>query len=245
MGRKKSEKPSGIEVLWETMWGRFALVGFLLGFLWLVLLVDWAVFGADEAGLRAYGIRPRQVDGLPGILFAPFLHAGVNHLAMNAVPFLVLGCLMMIRGIRDFLFTVLVSILAGGGVVWLVGARGIHLGVSGVVFGLLGCLIVVGILERRPLGIVMSSLVTVFYGGLLLILVSGPVDSSWESHVFGFLSGLGSAWWLTRRVRRDRRQAWALRQARKEPATVEPVPEPEPTPTLEPELTPEPEIEPE
>ncbi|MBR59471.1 MAG: rhomboid family intramembrane serine protease [Myxococcales bacterium] len=226
MGKSKDGKPKGIRVLWETLLGRFALVGFILGFLWLVLLVNWAIYGADSVGLCRYGIQPRKLDGLIGILFAPFLHVGVEHLAANALPFLVFGCLMMLRGIREFLFTVVAAILVGGAAVWLVGSSGVHIGVSGVVFGLMGCLILVSVLERRVLNLFIIILVVVFDGLILLVLISDwHTATSVESHVFGFLSGVGVALWLTRQVRRERREARERRQMRK--AQAAPSPEPE------------------
>ena len=67
--------------------------------------------------LSAFGIRPRTMVGLWGILFAPFLHANLAHLLANTVPFIVLGWLVALRGTRQFITVTAVVMLLGGGAV--------------------------------------------------------------------------------------------------------------------------------
>src|SRR5437868_9831691 len=86
--------------------------------------VMWLVEGANlitHNALDAYGIRPRTTAGLWGILFTPFLHANLAHLISNTVPFLVLGWLVALRRVRDFLLVTALVMLAGGAVLGLVG----------------------------------------------------------------------------------------------------------------------------
>ena len=66
-----------------------------------------------------FGIQPRTLIGLRGILFAPFLHGSFRHLLANTAPFLVLGGLVMVRRIRDFFYVNLIVILLGGFGTWL------------------------------------------------------------------------------------------------------------------------------
>ena len=46
---------------------------------WLVYIINFAM----PVDLRLYGLRPRQLEGLWGILFSPFLHGNLNHLIAN------------------------------------------------------------------------------------------------------------------------------------------------------------------
>src|SRR5258708_5444782 len=106
---------------------------------WLVELVDEVAFGGS---LDRFGIQPRNVGALWGILAAPLLHVGWVHLASNTVPFIVLGWLVLLRGLRDFLVVTLFAVVIGGLGVWVFGAANIvTVRARCVVFGYLGYLL--------------------------------------------------------------------------------------------------------
>lgn len=149
------------------------------------------------SGLDQYGIVPRNLIGLRGILFAPFLHGNLGHLIGNTIPFLVLGWFVMLREINDFLVVSIISALVSGLGTWLFGAPGIHIGASGVIFGYLGYLLLRGYFERSAIAIAMSLFVCVLYGSLLFGLSPFQIGISWEGHLFGFLGGVLSARLLT------------------------------------------------
>ncbi|MEW6283752.1 MAG: rhomboid family intramembrane serine protease [Candidatus Eremiobacterota bacterium] len=168
-----------------------------------LLLTFWALETVDvvllHQALNRYGIVPRTQDGLWGILFAPFLHGGFPHLIANSVPFLVLGWLVLVRGVKDFLAVSLVTVLVAGLGTWLVGAAGtVHIGASGVVFGYLGYLMLRGFFERKILSILLSIGVGYLYGRYLPGVLPGQQGISWECHLFGFLGGALAAWLMTR-----------------------------------------------
>jgi membrane associated rhomboid family serine protease len=62
------------------------LAGFVITF-WVVEIVDLIVYGGQ---LDQYGILPRHIIGLRGILWSPFLHGNLPHLIANTGPFLIL-----------------------------------------------------------------------------------------------------------------------------------------------------------
>ena len=66
-----------------------------------MVVVMWVVEALDALGahLDNDGIHPGDVDGLPGIAFAPFLHASWAHLIGNTIPFLVLGFTIALGGL--------------------------------------------------------------------------------------------------------------------------------------------------
>src|SRR5512145_2123158 len=59
--------------------------------LWLLQIANWAL-GVDAL---PFGVRPRAVEGLVGIVFAPLAHGGFEHLLANTVPLAVLATAML------------------------------------------------------------------------------------------------------------------------------------------------------
>jgi membrane associated rhomboid family serine protease len=179
----------------KTLVGEFKIrAQFLLGLvalMWLGEIADLLVF---QGALDARGIRPRTEAGLWGILFAPFLHGGFGHLLANTVPLLVLGWLVLLRSLRDFLWVTAVAVLLGGLGVWLVGGpRTVHIGASGLVFGYLGYLLLRGFLERSLSAIVIAVVAGLLYGGALWGVLPIRQGVSWEGHLFGFAGGATAA----------------------------------------------------
>jgi membrane associated rhomboid family serine protease len=166
---------------------RLGLPLVLVAVLWIVEVVNLVTQGA----LLDLGIRPRSPEGLRGIVFAPFLHASLAHLVANTVPFLVLGWLVAVRGLREFfLVTVCVMVLGGAGV-WLVGRPfSVHVGASGLIFGYLGFLLARGFWERSVTAIALSLVALFLYGGVLWGVLPASQRISWEGHLFGLIAGI-------------------------------------------------------
>lgn len=172
------------------------LGGFVL-LIWLLEIVDWIIL---DGALDGLGVKPRSLSGLKGILFMPFLHSGFGHLLSNTVPFIVLGALVMLSGLSTFLTVAGLSILASGIGVWLLGgANSVHIGASGLVFGLFGFLLTRAYFERSIKAIVIAFAVLVFYGGILWGLLPFWLGVSWLGHLFGFAGGVIAAYWLNKR----------------------------------------------
>src|SRR4030081_1271626 len=158
---------------------------------WGVELVDRAAYNGS---LERFGIHPRDLPGLWGILAAPLLHAGWLHLAANTGPFVVLGWLVMLRRISDFVVVTALATLIGGLGVWLFGApNSVHVGASGLIFGYLGYLLARGYFERSGWAILLGGAALVLYGGVLWGVLPGQPGISWEGHLFGFVGGVAAA----------------------------------------------------
>jgi membrane associated rhomboid family serine protease len=182
-------------------------VGAMAAVMWLVEIVD-QVSGAN---LDADGIRPHDVSGLDGIVFAPFLHAGFGHLISNTVPFLVLGAVIALGGLRRTLLVTVVVMLVGGFGVWLFAPSGTdHIGASGVVFGYAAYLIARGLFSRSALHLVAGALVVAVWGGTLLYDLVPRDGISWQGHLFGAVGGVVAAWLLDRRAQPARRADAAI-----------------------------------
>jgi membrane associated rhomboid family serine protease len=164
--------------------------------------VLWIAFAVDEllgGGLLRYGVRPRSIDGLGGIFFAPFLHANFDHLAANTIPVLALGWLVMLRDPRHFFVVVLAATLGGGLTAWLLGSpNSVHIGASGVIFGFFGFLVFAGWYARSLASILLSVLVVSIWGGLVFSVLPGQPGISWQEHLGGFVGGALAARWYAR-----------------------------------------------
>ncbi|HUO85627.1 MAG TPA: rhomboid family intramembrane serine protease [Thermoanaerobaculia bacterium] len=172
-------------------------------FLWLIEAVDQILPGNP---LDAWGIWPRNLDGLPGILIAPFLHRGFDHLLANTIPLLLLGSVILLRGVRQWVTLLQIVILISGVGAWLLGSpRSNHIGASGVVFGLVGFLIARGVIERTWTAALTALVTALLYGGAVGASIIPEADVSWTMHAFGFLGGIAAARWLCRPSPRHRR----------------------------------------
>lgn len=157
----------------------------------------WASFAAtflSGGALLSFGIVPRTMSGLRGILFAPFLHANLQHLLSNTVPFVVLGWLVMLRDKTHFGRVTLAAALASGLASWLLGAPGsVHVGASGVIFGYLGFLMLSGWYARTIGSVLLSVGVTALWGGLVFGVLPSVPGVSWQGHLGGFIGGILAA----------------------------------------------------
>lgn len=161
------------------------------------VLVLWLVLGFDEIyrlDLVRYGIFPRSFSGLRGVLFAPLIHGGVEHLFNNSIPLLVLGWLMVYFYPKASGRVVLLTWVISGLGVWAVGRGSFHIGASGVVYGLAGFVFFSGVIRRRIALMAVSLIVVFLYGSLWWGVLPLQPDVSWESHLFGGIAGSLMAW---------------------------------------------------
>jgi len=171
------------------------IVGFVAVLL-IVFLADLLIYPVD---FNAFGLVPRTMAGLAGIVTMPFLHFDIRHLMGNSIPLLVL--LMLLAGSRARSWEIVgETVFFGGLLLWLFGRSANHIGASGLVFGLIAFLIVSGLLERRLLSLMVSLIVGFFYGGTLLSGVLPRIGSavSWDGHLCGAVAGTLVAYSLTR-----------------------------------------------
>lgn len=162
-----------------------------VGFIWLVFVLDRFM------ALENFGLIPRSLRGLVGILTLPFLHGDLSHIISNTIPLIVLLALLAGSRANSIDIVVMISVLAGV-VLWLFGRTAIHIGASVLVFGLIGFLVCAGFFEKRLLSAIIAIGVAVTYGSTLLSGVL-PTNSgvSWEGHLFGALAGGVVAYYIS------------------------------------------------
>jgi membrane associated rhomboid family serine protease len=171
------------------------VVAAMAAVMWAVEIVDVVAGDLDSAG-----IRPRDPEGLVGIVAAPFLHGGFGHLFGNTIPFVILGAVIALSGLVRVVSVTAIVALVGGLGVWLVApATTLHIGASGIVFGFITYLIARGLWSRRALHLVVGFIVLFVYGGTLLFGFVPTPGVSWQGHAFGALGGVLAAWLLERR----------------------------------------------
>jgi membrane associated rhomboid family serine protease len=166
---------------------RFTPVLALTALCWLVFLVNNLMLGGH---FDQYGIVPRRISSLPGILFTPFLHGSYEHLVANTVPLLILGGIICARGRGEFIIVTAAGILLGGGLTWLFARNACHIGASGLIFCYFGYLASLAWFNRTFLSLCISVLCIVGYGGIIRGVVPTSTAISWESHLSGLVTGI-------------------------------------------------------
>ena len=172
----------------------------LVGLMWASEILDLIL----PLSFDQFGIRPRQLDHLQGIVLSPFLHLGFGHLLTNTVSLLVLGSMLALSTRHLWLVTGGVVLLGGLGVWLLGGPNTVHIGASGVVYGYAAFLAVYGFIARRFGQALLGMLVIVVYGSMIWGVLPIREGVSWQGHLFGAAAGVLLAVWLGRRDRGPR-----------------------------------------
>lgn len=162
----------------------------LIGCLYLIHIINWIV----GYRLNYLGIYPRKSFGLVGIIFSPFLHGNFNHLFFNSIPLFILASFVLFNGWTIFICVSVIIIVLGGIATWCFGRKGLHIGASGLIMGYWSYLLINAYHQGTWLSIVLAVVCVYYFGGLLFHLIPKAEKSSWEGHVFGFLSGLAAAY---------------------------------------------------
>jgi membrane associated rhomboid family serine protease len=190
------------------VWIQRALPVFgLLVIMWVLEIMDLFLGG----WLNQFGVQPLDPSGLPGILFAPLLHANLGHLFSNTLPFLIMGTMIAWLTHRWWIITAGIWLLGGFGT-WLIGGLGTnHIGASVIVYGYAAFLVTYGILSRRFSAIAAAVATVVLYGGIVWGFLPVNPRISWQGHLAGAAAGVVVAFADTRQARQD----WRIRRDRR------------------------------
>ncbi len=144
--------------------------------------------------LGRLGIFPREIWGLRGVIMAPLIHGDWQHLISNSVPFLVLSFFFISFYPRVATRAFLMIYLLTGLGVWIFAGRAFHIGLSGVVYGMVAFIFWSGVFRRNAKSIALALSMLVLYSGYFYGLV--PKERiSWESHLIGSIVGIFAAFW--------------------------------------------------
>jgi membrane associated rhomboid family serine protease len=162
-----------------------------------MLVVIWFVFYVDNSfhlHLNDYGILPRTLQGLQGVVFSPFLHGDLNHIASNSLPLFILTT-ALIYFYRDVSLKVLVfGILLSGFITWVIGRESYHIGASSLIYVLVSFIFFKGLRTQYYRLMALSFAVVLLYGGMIWYVfpqpeIVGESSISWEGHLAGLLTG--------------------------------------------------------
>ena len=162
---------------------KIALV--FIGILWTIFILD-AVFGLR---LGRFGLRPGSIPGLIGIVTAPLLHGSVQHLLSNTIPLLISLTTTLYLYPNSSVRVIPMIWLGSGVMAWFIGRPSLHLGVSGLIYGLLAYVFVGGLLRRDMRSVSVSLLVGFLYGSMVWGVLPVRPHMSWEMHLAGALIG--------------------------------------------------------
>lgn len=159
----------------------------------LLIVVLWlaeAYFYFLSADRSIWGVFPRSIHGLSGILTMPFVHGDWEHLLSNSIPLGVLmsGILYLYQSIAWPVIGL--SYLVPSMLVWFFARANYHIGASGMIFAFAFFLFFSGILRKETRTLALSLMVAFLYGGMIWGVFPGQVGISWEGHLFGALTGL-------------------------------------------------------
>lgn len=161
---------------------------FFLAAIWIVFIVDFLLVGIS---LNQFGIYPRSIHGLWGILFSPFLHGGLYHIISNSIPILILGSLLGASvGPKKLRRIMILGALGSGLGVWLFSSGGPVVGASGMLFSLLAYLFADALFNPSLRSWIFAIIAFLAYGGTLLSLVNFIPHISWSAHFWGFITGI-------------------------------------------------------
>ena len=159
---------------------------------WVITIVNIVLGGK----LTDFGIQPRDFPfGFLGIFIAPFIHNSISHVFANTLPFICLGALVMLRGMKLWMVMSIAVALSSGFLVWAIGRSNTkHVGASAVIFSYLGYLCSVAFIERHWKSVLIAIVAVALYGGLLFGIFPGDDRTSWEGHLTGLLVGVGGGY---------------------------------------------------
>lgn len=154
--------------------------------MWLVMIYSSTL----NISFANWGILPRTLKGLRGIIFAPFIHGGYKHIYSNTFPFLILTTALLFLHPKKGMIVFFAIYFAGNIIVWIIGREAYHIGSSGIIFGMASYLLFYGIISRSRKDLAISLIVIFLYGGLIWeIMPQTDKTISWEAHLGGFATG--------------------------------------------------------
>ncbi len=155
--------------------------------IWTVYWLDWK----DYLELYQYGIYPRTLKGLRGILFSPFIHGGLKHIYNNSVALLVLLLLLQFFYKKQVWQILGWGILLSGLGTWLIARESYHIGASGLIYVLVSYMFFKGIQTKYFRLVALSLLIVMLYGSMIWYVFPDIEEGiSWEGHLSGFITGM-------------------------------------------------------
>lgn len=169
----------------------FSPIFIFITIIWSIKLIE-ILFNTSYA--YSLGLEPRSISSLVNIFTTPLVHSNLSHLISNTLPLIVFSIIILINEKKmkytEILFFI---VIFGGFFLWLFGRNAIHVGASGVIFGLFGYLIAAAIFRKKIFDIFVAIILIFFYWSIIYGILPNDNGVSWEGHLFGLVSGVLSS----------------------------------------------------
>ncbi len=159
----------------------------------VAVLSIWSVFWVElrfGVNLNHFGVYPRRLSGLMGVICSPFIHGSLEHLYNNTIPLAVLTLSLSYFYRKNALRILVMGVLLSGFLTWLIGRPSYHIGASGLIYVLASFIFFKGVFTKYYRLIALSLAIVFIYGSMLWYIFPIKDGISWEGHLAGFLVGL-------------------------------------------------------
>ncbi|MEX0314556.1 MAG: rhomboid family intramembrane serine protease [Allomuricauda sp.] len=177
----------------------------------LAILSIWIVFWIElqlGQNFNEFGVYPRKLVGLRGIVLSPFIHGSLEHLYNNTIPLAILTAFLFYFYRKVAVKTLFWGILISGALTWVIGRTSYHIGASGVIYVLASFIFFKGVFAKHFRLIALSLVVVFIYGSMIWYIFPIKEGISWEGHLSGFITGLILATVLTVKVPKKKKYEW-------------------------------------
>ncbi|MCB9061898.1 MAG: rhomboid family intramembrane serine protease [Halobacteriovoraceae bacterium] len=157
---------------------------YFIGLIWIGFFLSFII------PINNFGIIPRTLRGLIGIILSPFLHANLNHILSNTTALIVFTPLFSFIETKQIISKLGILILVSGFITWTIGGSGVHIGASGLIFSLYGFLISLAYFQRKFSYFALSFFISIFYGYMIFGVFPIEKGISWEGHLGGLIAGI-------------------------------------------------------
>ena len=180
-------------------WFKLKLSFFLVITWWLTAFLAFII----DSDLSQFGIRPKELSSLFNILTYPFIHGDFEHLSSNSLSgFMLFSTLFVIYEKHSIKVLALIYLFSGI-ILWFIGEKGsLHVGASGVIYGVGFFIFVSGIIIRDSANIAIALFMVAWYGSMIWGITPFTTASniSWEGHLSGAIMGTILALWFHREM---------------------------------------------
>ncbi|MFD2727058.1 rhomboid family intramembrane serine protease [Hyunsoonleella rubra] len=177
----------------------------------LFILTLWLVFWFEVRfgfNFSKFGIYPRTLSGLIGVVLSPFIHGDIEHLYHNTIPLFVLS-MALFYFYKPIAWRVLfLGILLSGFLTWCIGRPSYHIGASGLIYVLVSFTFFKGVFAKHFRLIALSLLVVFLYGSMVWYTFPIEEGISWEGHLAGLISGFLFALFFRKQIAKPKRYVW-------------------------------------
>lgn len=165
------------------------IIGYPILFVILIWLIFWIEFRFN-VDLKSFGIQPRKIEGIYGIMLSPFLHLSLEHLINNSIPLFLLSSAIFFFYRNISWKIIFLGIFLSGLLTWIIGRDSTHIGASGLIYVLISFIFFKGIISKNFNLMALSLIVVFIYGGTIWYIFPIKENISWEGHLSGFIVGI-------------------------------------------------------